>query len=34
MSTIGTIEFENLKFNGWALFWFDLNQIEAKMLNL
>ena len=32
--TIGTTEFENLNFNGWTLFWLDLNQIEAKMLNL
>ena len=34
MDTIDTIEFENLKFNGWALFKLNLNQIEAKMLNL
>ena len=34
MGTIGTIEFEILKFNGWTLFWLDLNQTEAKMLNL
>ena len=34
MGTIGTIKFEILNFNSWALFWLDLNQIEAKMLNL
>ena len=34
MGTIGTIEFEILKFNSGALFCLDLNQIEAKMLNL
>ena len=34
MGTIDTIQFENLDFNGWVLFWLDLNEIEAKILDL
>ena len=34
MGTIDTEKFENLYFNSWTLFWLDLNEIEAKMLDL
>ena len=34
MGTIDTIRFENLNFNGWNLFWLDLDGIEARMLDL
>ena len=34
MGTIDGIRFENLNFNGWTLFWLDLDGIEARMLDL